>query len=83
MVAFANQWQEWWVALQSPCRKKGAQLLTLLTESMNISMLKKGGALGIMTVLIGLRWWGECPELQDRWEVAVKDMLSVFQRFTA
>jgi hypothetical protein len=80
--AFADQWSEWWMAVQPECRQRGeGGLPKPLTKNMNIASLKKGGALGLIVVLIGLRWWGTGEGLSDRWEQAVEDVESVFRRF--
>ncbi|TEB24182.1 hypothetical protein FA13DRAFT_1797390 [Coprinellus micaceus] len=80
---FANQWLQWWMAIQSGCRKENrSEVPKPLEKAMDIMVLKKGGALGIVVILIGLCWWGMSEELSDRWEQAVEDVVNVFHHFT-
>ena len=42
----------------------------------NLNALKKGGASGIVTVLIALKWWAPPTDSDTAWEDAVRDITS-------
>ena len=41
--------------------------------------LRKGGPNGIVTVVIGLKWWGEAGYDRETWRNAVVDMRECFE----
>lgn len=59
--------------------------LSLAKSTDNLNALKKGGASGLVTVLIALKWWAPAAPLTDpdiHWEAAVRDIASCFRHMT-
>ena len=46
----------------------------ILLPSADIRSLRKGGPNGIVTVIIGLKWWGESKHDVETWSRAVVDV---------
>ncbi|KAF8236840.1 hypothetical protein L208DRAFT_1192229, partial [Tricholoma matsutake] len=61
LPTFASQWITWWNPLQPKWRQaiqSGSLPLSIRPhESRPLPSLQKGGPNGIVTVLIGLKWW--------------------------
>lgn len=74
--SFANQWMVWWSALQPdwrPSKRRGGLPVAFQkNESRRLSGLRKGGPNGLVTVLIGLKWWKACEDAP--WAAAVNDV---------
>ena len=77
---FAKEWVTWWAALQ-PKERKGASVECLPVPmsaipppGADIRSLRKGGPNGIVTVIIGLKWWGESKHNVEMWSRAVGDV---------
>lgn len=49
----------------------------------DLSALRKGGPSGIVTILIGLKWWASIRETDKRWNLAVDDIYACFKAFSA
>jgi len=87
-MAFGCSWCTWWLALQPKWRQEstGGHLpgpLSLAKGNDNLNALKKGGASGLVTVLIALKWWA--PPLTDSdsdWKAAVTDVFSCLEHLT-
>ena len=78
-AAFSKEWTAWWNALQPEWRKSadsGGKLLPIssMTPEDNIRTLRRSGPTGIVTVLIGLKWWGETAYEKETWNSAVIDV---------
>ncbi|KAM6490381.1 hypothetical protein JOM56_014145, partial [Amanita muscaria] len=62
-MTFAQNWMTWWGALQPEWRKplqdcSLPQPMSKMTPDDDILALRKGGPSGLVTVIIGLKWWG-------------------------
>lgn len=79
---FAEQWMAWWSALQPewrPSKRKGGLPMAFKkNESRRLIGLRKGGPNGLVTVLIGLKWWKGCDGVP--WDAAVKDVRECLER---
>ncbi|KAH9479049.1 hypothetical protein JR316_0007624 [Psilocybe cubensis] len=85
-VKFGDEWVTWWNNSQPKWRQsseagKLPQCLSVAGGKDSINVLKKGGPNGLVTVMIGLRWWAKHRHSDPRWEEAVEDILAVFQAF--
>ncbi|KAH9477997.1 hypothetical protein JR316_0010230 [Psilocybe cubensis] len=83
---FGDEWVMWWNNSQPKWRQsseagKLPRCLSIAGGKDSINMLKKGGPNGLVTVMIGLRWWAKQRHSDPRWEEAVEDILAVFQAF--
>jgi len=47
----------------------------------DLSQLRKGGPSGIVTILIGLKWWASIRNEDKRWKLAVDDISACFGAF--
>ncbi|KAF8805009.1 hypothetical protein BYT27DRAFT_7105558 [Phlegmacium glaucopus] len=80
---FATEWLSWWNAMQPQWRKNsvsdGFPLgLEVAKGKENIQALHKGGPSGLVTILIGLKWWtGD----DKRWDMAVDDLTLCLKSF--
>ena len=61
--------------------------MSLAKSTDNLKTLKKGGASGLVTILIALKWWApltdsdqECSDKE--WEDAVRDIASCLELMT-
>lgn len=86
-VAFGSSWRNWWNGIQPKWRQVSPDesLLVPLSEakgSDNLNALKKGGASGLVTVLIALKWWAPLDHNDKDWEAAVEDVTSCLQQMT-
>ncbi|KAK0470906.1 hypothetical protein IW261DRAFT_1572596 [Armillaria novae-zelandiae] len=80
---FSNELCKWWNVMQPGWRqnKTGTLPLPVYDRSLD-SMLWKGGPNGIVTVLVGLMWWGQGTlEADDRvlWTAMVMDIRMCIQ----
>ncbi|KIL55455.1 hypothetical protein M378DRAFT_63096, partial [Amanita muscaria Koide BX008] len=62
-ATFAQEWTTWWGALQPEWRKPPhncnlPKLMSTMSPDDDIHVLRKGGPSGLVTVVIGLKWWG-------------------------
>jgi len=80
---FAMEWLSWWNTMQPLWRKNpvsdGLPLsLEVAKGKESIQSLRKGGPSGLVTVLIGLKWWaGE----DKRWDMALDDLILCLKLF--
>ena len=86
-TAFGSSWCTWWLALQPKWRQEptdGRLLgpLSLAKGNDNLNALKKGGASGLVTVLIALKWWAPLTDSDSEWEAAVRDIFSCLEHLT-
>jgi len=51
------------------------------TVQNNLSTLRKGGPCGLVTVLLGLKWWWADDSHAKRWEEAIADLDVCFKHF--
>ncbi|KAF9553597.1 hypothetical protein CPC08DRAFT_786976 [Agrocybe pediades] len=82
---FAVQWLAWWNNLQPKWRRADVDNALPLSHDCaepndNLQILRKGGPSGIMSVLVGLKWWAELGSSGGAvsWEAAVEDVLKSF-----
>jgi len=51
------------------------------TGKQDVWVLKKSGPNGIMTVIIGLKWWAKNKASDEQWEKAVVDVVACLNTF--
>jgi hypothetical protein len=88
MQVFADEWVKWWNSLQPKWRRNASSdgLPMALSDGKpkdDLSALRKGGPSGIVTILIGLKWWASIRETDKRWKLAVDDIYACFKAFSA
>jgi hypothetical protein len=86
-AAFSSSWRNWWNGIQPKWRQVSADKgllgpLSAAKGSDNLNALRKGGASGIVTVLIALKWWAPPGHDDKDWEAAVEDVTSCLQHMT-
>jgi hypothetical protein len=86
-TAFGSSWCTWWLALQPKWRQGSTDghlpaPLSLAKGNDNLNALKKGGASGLVTVLIALKWWAPLTDSDSDWKAAVRDILSCLEQLT-
>ncbi|KAG6819390.1 hypothetical protein H0H93_012237 [Arthromyces matolae] len=81
--SFASQWGEWWKAL----RGEGVEVSQL--GKAGAKRLGKGGANGMLLVVLGLAWWANHIDDASRadkgvggWEASVKDVKAALKSLT-
>lgn len=71
--------------MQPQARQRDGPLIPIslssLGDNVNISAIKRGGPNGILTVLIGLKWWAVARIEDQRWLEAVTDIRECFECF--
>ena len=83
--AFGSSWRTWWNGIQPKWRQVSTEgalpgPLSAATISDSLDALKKGGVSGLVTVLIGLKWWMPLHGVVDKeWGAAVEDVTSSLQ----
>lgn len=85
--AFGSSWHTWWNDIQPKWRQVSTDgtlpgSLSLAKSIDNLNALKKGGASGLVTVLIALKWWAPLTDPDIHWEAAVRDITSCFGHMT-
>jgi hypothetical protein len=85
---FADEWVRWWNSIQPKWRqnKTGDGLPMALANGKtkdDLSPLRKGGPSGIVTILIGLKWWASIRNEDKRWMLAVEDISACFGAFVS
>jgi hypothetical protein len=85
---FADEWVRWWNSMQPKWRRNATSdgLPMALSDGKpkdDLSTLRKGGPSGIVTILIGLKWWASIRETDKRWKLAVDDIYTCFRAFSA
>lgn len=83
---FADEWVRWWNSMQPKWRQNstGDGLPMALTQGKtkdDFSPLRKGGPSGVVTILIGLKWWASIRNEDKRWDLAVEDISACFGAF--
>ena len=80
-VAFANEWSTWWIALQPDWRKPQAgsnnvlpKPISTMAPNEDLRTLLKGGPAGLVTIILGLKWWGDTGHDLSAWRCAVADV---------
>ena len=83
---FGSSWLTWWNAIQPKWRQVTDGSIpgpfSLAKSSDNLNALKKGGISGLVTILIGLKWWAPLTESDTDWRAAVTDITSCFNHMT-
>jgi hypothetical protein len=76
----------WWNSVQLKWHQNPANRLPLHIASGkskgNMSSVMKGGPSGLVTLLIGLKWWASIRDSDPRWGLAVQDSIACFTSFT-
>ncbi len=70
---FAEDMVTWWGSVQPKWRKTDSGL-PLPDYSHDLSVLRKGGKLGISNILLGLCWWGVLDPDSPAWKAMVDDV---------
>lgn len=84
-VEFGNAWLTWWNKMQPKWRRVNAENSLPLDvngaseANQNLSSLKRAGPSGLVTVMIGLKWWGTAANQNKGWHDAVSDVVSCFK----
>ncbi|KAF9555793.1 hypothetical protein CPC08DRAFT_642380 [Agrocybe pediades] len=85
LESFAVEWLAWWNSLQPNWRKSDLENSLPLSydhaeANDNLQCLRRGGPSGIMSVLVGLKWWAGLGRdgAAVSWEAAVEDVLKCF-----
>jgi hypothetical protein len=78
---YAKEWLSWWNSVQPKWRQSSVTgslplPLSIASEKNDLVCLKKGGPSGLVTVMIGLKWWGSICENDTKWLAVVKDVKS-------
>ncbi|KAF6743293.1 hypothetical protein DFP72DRAFT_858997 [Ephemerocybe angulata] len=83
MPKFIDEWLTWWKELQPAPRKNyfDNDLPAPLQAKHDLLAIKKGGLSGLVTVLIGLKWWSPVRTTDKCWVMAVSDMKACFMHF--
>ncbi|KAK0218279.1 hypothetical protein EDD85DRAFT_797669 [Armillaria nabsnona] len=76
---FAEDMVTWWRSVQPKWRKTDSGL-PLPDYSHDLSVLRKGGKLGISNILLGLRWWGLLDPDLPVWKAMVDDVSRCLQQ---
>jgi hypothetical protein len=79
VAGYAEEWLSWWNNVQPKWRqstKEGSLPLPLSVahNKEDITSLKKGGPSGLLTVMIGLKWWASIHDNDSRWLAVVNDI---------
>ena len=82
---FAKDWIGWWNSVQPKWRQNPANGLPLDISSgkskETMSSVRKGGPSGLVTLLIGLKWWANIRDSDPRWGLAVQDLIACLTSF--
>lgn len=74
----------WWNSIQPKWRRNPANGLPFdmsIGKSKDMSSVRKGGPSGLVTLLIGLKWWADIRDSDPRWGLAVEDLTTCFTSF--
>jgi hypothetical protein len=85
---YAEEWLAWWNSVQPKWRQSSVtgslpSPLSIASDKEDLVCLKKGGPSGLVTVMIGLKWWASIRDKDVRWLAAVKDVRSCMDELTA
>ena len=85
---FADEWVRWWNSMQPKWRQNATadglpMALPNGKTKDDLSPLRKGGPSGIVTILIGLKWWASIHNEDKRWKLAVEDISACFGAFAS
>ena len=83
---FADEWVRWWNSMQPKWRQNAngdglPMALPIGKTKDDLLPLRKGGPSGIVTILIGLKWWASIRNEDKRWKHAVEDISACFGAF--
>jgi hypothetical protein len=81
-----DEWMKWWVSMQPTWRQvngTGSLPVSLANAKAKdeIASIKKSGPSGLVTVLIGLKWWASLRENDEEWAAAVTDLKDCFEHW--
>jgi hypothetical protein len=84
VAGYAEEWLVWWNGLQPKWRQSSGEgllplALSTASKKQDIACLKKGGPSGLVTVLIGLKWWASIRGDDTRWLASVKDITACME----
>ncbi|KAF8171736.1 hypothetical protein K438DRAFT_1773036 [Mycena galopus ATCC 62051] len=79
---FVEEWQEWWKTLNPEWRTMCDEVSDGLIrdEEASLEGLRKPGANGFLSVLIGLKWWRDAQGAMREWVAALDDVTWVMGR---
>ncbi|KAF8137970.1 hypothetical protein K438DRAFT_1638808, partial [Mycena galopus ATCC 62051] len=82
MDKFVEEWREWWRMLNPDWRTIGDEVSDQLIRDEDASLegLRKPGANGFLSVLIGLKWWRDTQGATKEWVDALSDVTWVMNR---
>jgi hypothetical protein len=88
IAGYAEEWLVWWNSIQPKWRQSSGDGLLPLPLSIaekkeDIVCLKKGGPSGLVTVLIGLKWWASIRGQDARWLASVEDIRGCMENLVA
>lgn len=79
IAGYAEEWQVWWHSIQPKWRQSWRDglvplLLSTAGKKDDTVFLRKGGPSGLVTILIGLKWWASIHGQDARWLALVEDI---------
>ncbi|KAJ6467403.1 hypothetical protein C8R45DRAFT_838460 [Mycena sanguinolenta] len=81
MSKFVEEWQEWWRLLNPEWRTMCDEVTGMLrADEESLEMLRKPGANGLLSVMIGLKWWRDEEGETREWVTAFEDVTWVMGR---
>jgi hypothetical protein len=85
---YAEEWLAWWNSVQPKWRQSSVTgslplPLSIASDKEDLVCLKKGGPSGLVTVMIGLKWWVSIGNKDTKWFAAVKDVRSCMDELMA
>ncbi|KAF8192324.1 hypothetical protein K438DRAFT_1479092, partial [Mycena galopus ATCC 62051] len=79
---FMEEWRKWWRTLNQEWCTVGDEVCDELIRDAEASLegLRKPGANGFLSVLIGLKWWMDVKGATKQWVAALEDVTWVMAR---
>lgn len=73
---YAEKLLAWWDGIQPPARRRDAGKALPLAEynHRQLRLLRRGGENGLVTVFLGLYWWGMSGNEVVSWRAALADV---------
>lgn len=85
---YAKEWLSWWNSVQPKWRQSSVTgslplALSIASDKEDLVCMKKGGPSGLVTIMIGLKWWASIRDKDAKWLAAVKDVRSCMDELMA
>ena len=85
---YTEEWLMWWNSVQPKWRQSLVTgslplPLSIASDKEDLICLKKGGLSGLVTIMIGLKWWASIRDKDAKWLAAVKDVRSCMDELMA